>query len=126
MSRCRCPHHVEDFAGISVPFCADVGGEGAPTVPVTVGNLLEWEAIDAERDGATPDRWLLWFGDETRAHYDDDAPLSLEGAVTALEGLTDVVGEDRETIMVTAVGRCRDGMLAMAARALLDDRVRCG
>ena len=67
---------------------------------------------------------MLWFGDETRLHYDDEASLSLEDVVASPPGVSDVVREDRETILVRAPGRCADAMLAIAARALLDDRVR--
>jgi hypothetical protein len=67
-----------------------------------------------------------WFGDDCRAHYDDDAPLSLEEAVAAAAAagrVSEVLRDDRETVMVSSTGRCRRGMLAVAARALLDDHV---
>lgn len=124
MRDCRCPRHSEDVAGNVVPMAASADMELGAANTVTVADLLEWEAIDAEPDEDDPNRWSLWFGDETRAHYDDDAPRSLEQAVASLAGMTDVDREDRETVLVTAADRCRDGMLAVAAEALLDNRVR--
>ena len=106
-----------------MPFGAsnNPGGHGRL---VTVAELVEAEALGAEEVEAEPGRWMLWFGDETRAHYDDDAPMSLEDVVALAAGVSEVVREDRETILVRAPGRCGDAMFAVAARALLDDRVR--
>jgi hypothetical protein len=123
VTSCTCAEHIDELAAITVPL-STAGVVEDPPAPVTVGDLVEWEALDAEPDEEAADRWLLWFGDETRAHYDDDASRTLEDAVARLDGVSEVVQEDRETVYVTAADRCRDGMLAVAARALLDDGIR--
>ena len=67
MKNCRCPRHIEDLAGVAVPMVASTDLEPGDESTVTVGDLLEWEAIDAESDEDDPNRWSLWFGDEARA-----------------------------------------------------------
>jgi hypothetical protein len=124
VSSCRCAEHVGDLTRVVVPFASSARGNGGADSPVTIGDLIEWEALGAELEGGDPDRWVLWFGDECRAHYDDNALSRLEDAVAATDGMYDVVREDRETVLVSSKDRCADGMLAVAARALLDDRVR--
>lgn len=120
---CTCGEHLVEVAEQVVPF-ASSEVEDSGDSPVTVADLVEAEALGAEEVEDEPGRWLLWFGDETRAHYDDDAPMSLEDVVAMAPGVSEVVREDRETILVRAPGRCEDAMVAVAARALLDDRVR--
>ena len=121
---CECGEHLADIAGLVVPFADLSEAEGSGNSSVTVADLVEAEALGAEEVEYEPGRWMLWFGDETRAHYDDDAPMSLEDVVALAAGVSEVVREDRETILVRASGRCEDAMVAVAARALLDDRVR--
>lgn len=89
-----------------------------------MADLVEWGALAVEDVEGEPGRWVLRIGDETRLHYDDDAILGLEDVLASAPGVSTVVREDRETILVRAPGRCADAMLAIAARALLDDRVR--
>ncbi len=121
---CGCSEHLDEVAGLTVPVATTTEADEPTDTPVTVADLVEWAALAVEDVEGEPDRWLLWFGDETRRHYDDDALLSLEDVVASAPGVSDVVREDRETILVRAPGRCADAMLAIAARALLDDRVR--
>lgn len=121
---CTCGEHVVEVAEQVVPFAASSEAEDSGDSPMTVADLVEAEALGAEEVEDEPGRWQLWFGDETRAHYDDDAPMSLEDVVAMAPGVSDVVREDRETILVRGAGRCEDAMVAVAARALLDDRVR--
>jgi hypothetical protein len=124
VSGCGCGEHLTDVARLRVPFAGSSEGEAPGDETVTVGDLVAWDALAAEEDEDEPGRWELWFGDETRPHYDDDASLRLEDAVAAVPGVSEVVREDRETIRVRASGRCEEAMVAVAARALLDDRVR--
>ncbi len=62
--------------------------------------------------------------DDARVSYDDDAPLPLDESLLSRPGIERVAWEDREVMHVGAPTLCRDGVLAAAARALLDDRVR--
>lgn len=121
---CDCGEHLDDIAGLMVPLADPSEAEGSGYSSVTVADLVDAEALGAEEVEDEPGRWMLWFGDETRAHYDDDAPMSLEDVVTLAPGVSEVVREDRETILVRANGRCEDAMVTVAARALLDDRIR--
>ena len=121
---CTCGEHLVDVAEQVVPFAASSQAKRTDDAPVTVADLVEADALGAEEVEDEPARWMLWFGDETRAHYDDDAPRSLEDVVALAPGVSEVAREDRETILVRAPGRCEDAMVAVAARALLDDRVR--
>lgn len=100
--------------------------------PMTVGELVECGALDVRpteaderhvgQDG--PFQWSLWVGDEARAHYDDEAATQLDTALMERPGVGQVVWEDRELFWVASDGLCESGMLAAAARALLDPRVR--
>lgn len=121
---CSCGEHLVDVADRVVPFAASSQAEKPDHTAVTVADLVKAKALGAEEVENTPGRWMLWFGDETRAHYDEDAPMNLEDAVAQAPGVSEVVREDRETVLVRAHGRCKDAMVAVAARALLDDRVR--
>lgn len=123
-STCRCGEHVAQVADLTVPFAASAGAEPSHDAHVTVAQLIARDALAAEEVEGEPGRWMLWFGDETRLHYDDEALLSLEDVVALAPGVSDVTREDRESVLVQAPGRCADAMLTIAARALLDDRVR--
>ena len=121
---CACGEHLVEVAEQVVPFAAAGEAENAVDTPVTVADLVEAETLGRRKSRTSPTGWMLWFGDETRAHYDDDAPMSLEDVVAMAPGVSKVVREDRETILVRALGRCEDAMVAVAARALLDHRVQ--
>lgn len=121
---CTCGEHLVDVAEQVVPFAASGEAKDSGDSPVGVADLVAAEALGAEEVEDEPGRWMLWFGDETRAHYDDDAPMSLDDVVALAPGVSEVVREDRETILVRAPGRCENAMVAVAACALLDDRVR--
>lgn len=124
-SGCKCGEHLGELTEQQIiPYAASQVADEPTDSVVTVADLVTWEALAVEEVEDEPGRWLLWFGDETRAHYDDDAPLSLEDVVASASGVSNVDREDRETIYVHAPGKCADAMLAIAARALLDDRVR--
>ena len=136
---CTCVEHVEDLLAMRVPYTREMTAEPAEE-PMTVGELIECGALDARPhdpadrwlslpEGGAPDGpfgWLLWLGDEARAHYDDDADLPLDSALLDQPGLERVAWEDREVFHVGAEGLCRSGVLAAAARALADPRVRLG
>ncbi|HEX6249128.1 MAG TPA: hypothetical protein VFZ64_14750 [Nocardioidaceae bacterium] len=140
---CACTEHVEDLLGLYLPYTAEMAGELGDE-PMTVGELIECGGLDVEAkepddlwlppvgdqghlDPATqegPFEWTLWVGDEARAHYDDEADLQLDESLLQQPGLERVVWEDREVFHVGAGRMCRSGVLAAAARALADPRVR--
>jgi len=124
--------------GLSVPLTVAVRDVFPEEQPMTVGELIEVDALgvqpcetqffnDADAgalDG--PYNWTVWVGDEARSSYDDEAEVSLEAALRARPGVERVLWEDREILHVGAPTMCADGMLAAAARALIDPRVRLG
>ena len=79
---------------------------------------------DTDRDDDGPYEWTVGYWDDARVSYDDDAPLPLDESLLSRPGIERVAWEDREIIHVGAPTLCRDGVLAAATRALLDDRVR--
>jgi hypothetical protein len=139
---CSCLEHIEDLLDQVVPFSAEMGEPDDE--PMTVRDLVECDALAVRRtepaeqwvnaldaDGRVdttrqdgPFHWTLWVGDEARACYDDDADLSLEAGLMARPGVDRVFWEDREVIHVGVDGLCENGVLAAAARTLLDPRVR--
>lgn len=134
---CTCVEHVEDLLAMRVPYTDEMAAELGED-PMTVGELIECGALDARphdpadrwlagpgggsREG--PFGWMVWLGDEARAHYDDEAELPLDRAMLDQPGLERVAWEDREVFHVGADGLCRSGVLAATARALADPRVR--
>jgi hypothetical protein len=105
--------------------------------PMTVADLIECSALGVQpcadrwffdpRSGRRDDgpyHWTLWIGDEARASYDDDSPFQLDQSLDDRPGIELVAWEDREVIHVGAPALCEDGVLAAAARALIDPRVR--
>jgi hypothetical protein len=133
--KCACVEHVEDLHDVEVPLSAQLADEDE--TPMTVGDLLECEALGAEptapserwihpHDGPRegPFHWNVWVGDEARMSYDDDAPLSLDEAIRQQPGVGAVEWADREVFYVEAGGMCRSGMLAAVGRALVDPRLR--
>lgn len=80
---------------------------------------------DRRLDGSTATfHWDLGVYDDARMHYDDGAELELDAALSAQPGVEEVAWMDREVFYVSAPTLCADGVLAAAALALLDDRVR--
>ena len=135
---CACPEHIEDLLDRVVPLTREMREE-YDEEPLTVGELVEMSALGVDpaheeyffdpRSGRRDDgpyHWTVWFGDEARGCYDDDAPVELDESLDAQPGVERVAWEDREIIHVGAPTLCRDGVLAAAARALLDERVRSG
>lgn len=115
MAPCTCREHVDDLLDIVLP---DVFGDGEPT---TIGDLIICGALSAERPTKAPvGEWGLWVGDEARVYYSDDAETSFDDALAAADGVDGVDWEDRETFTVVAPSLCPQGVLAVAARALLD------
>jgi hypothetical protein len=133
---CACPEHVDQLLELPVPLTREMREEFGDE-PLTVGQLVEMGALGVDpaqdryffdpRSGRRDDgpyHWTVWFGDETRACYDDDAPVQLDESLDDRPGIELVAWEDREVIHVGAPGLCEDGVLAAAARALIDPRVR--
>lgn len=131
---CECREHVDGLLDLEVPAAGPpLGGE-----PELVRDLLEAIWVDGQHFGEdAPEAaeelagallegctHYLELGDEVRAHYDDDAPVQVDAALGAQEGVLEVVWEDREVLHVRAPGMCRDGVMAAAVRALLDPGVR--
>ena len=135
---CGCSEHLEGVLGLAVPLTAEIRHELPDEQPMTVAELIEADALGVQPcetpffndtdpgalDG--PYTWTVWVGDEARSSYDDGAEISLDAALRARPGVERVLWEDREILHVAAPTLCADGMLAAAARALLDPRVRLG
>ncbi len=131
---CQCPEHVEDLVDLRIPVSAEMREEDFEAW--SVAELVEVGALEARpatRDEqwvstgegrVGPLNWSLWVGDEARSVYDDDAPLSVAEALATRPGIEIVEGEDREVFWLGAPSLCRSGVLAAAARALSDPRVR--
>jgi hypothetical protein len=133
---CACPEHIDDLVDLAVPLTQELREEFGEE-SFTVGELVDMAALGVDpaetqyffdprsgRQDDGPYHWTIWFGDEARGCYDDDAPLQLDESVDARPGVELVAWEDREVMHVGAPTLCGDGVLAAAARALLDDRVR--
>jgi hypothetical protein len=130
---CSCPEHLEDVRDLVVPLAPVWGPDPDDT---TVGELVEMSAlgvdpadlvwVDDQESGVRrgPFHFRLWVGDEARAMYDDDAAVQLDEALLQQPGVEVVDWEDREVLHVGAPTLCADGVLAAAARALLDPRVK--
>ncbi|MBY8870383.1 hypothetical protein K7640_00815 [Micromonospora sp. PLK6-60] len=133
---CSCPEHVDDLTDLLLP----VDRSGAPPVRLTdlidgreVGVqpaapadrwLESYDESDAGPDRLGPFHWGLWLGDEARGCYSDEAPWSLDQALLERPGVEHVEWMEREEFLVGAPTMCADGVLAAAARALADPRVR--
>lgn len=135
---CGCPEHLEGVLSLAVPLTAEVRDAFPDEKPMTVAELIEADALGVQpcetsffNDADTgaldgPYTWTVWVGDEARSSYDDEAEVSLDAALRARPGVDRVLWEDREILHVGAPTLCSDGMLAAAARALLDPGVRLG
>jgi hypothetical protein len=132
---CRCDEHVEELAGLVVPVAATFADELGPG-EMTVGDLVEMGALGVDPpelvwvvdhesgDRRGPFHFALWLGDEVRASYDDDASLQVDESLLRQPGIEIVDWEDREVFHISSPTLCADGLLAAAARALLDPGVR--
>jgi hypothetical protein len=135
---CGCPEHLEGVLSLSVPLTAEIRDAFPDEQPMTVAELIEVDALGVQscetpffNDADTgaldgPYTWTVWVGDEARSSYDDEAEVSLDAALRARPGVERVLWEDREILHVGAPTLCADGMLAAAARALLDPRICLG
>ena len=134
---CRCPEHIEALTGLRVPMTLEMRDAFPGEHPMTVGELMQVEALgvdpcdtayfndlDTGRRDDGPYHRTVWIGDEARSSYDDEADLPLDESLRGQPGVERVLWEDREVLHVGAPTLCADGMLAAAARALLDPRVR--
>lgn len=133
---CGCAEHVDELLDVPVPLTTQMREEiGADAQ--TVGELIEYGALAVDpcveqwlydpgtgRDDDGPYHWTIWYGDESRASYDDDAPVELDESLRSQPGVERVVWTDREVMHVGSPTLCRDGVLAAAARALADPGVR--
>lgn len=131
---CSCVRHLDDELLASVvPFAAGLEMDDEP--PATVADLLGPGGLSvrpADPGDQPPGEpaihtWNLGVYDDARVHYDDvedGADLGLDAAIAAQHGVDEVDWADREVFLVAAPTLCPDGVLAAAALALLDDRVR--
>lgn len=103
---CGCAEHIEELRELAVPLTLEIREE-LDEPPMSVAELMDCGAL-----GVNP------------SSYDDDAPLPLDESLRAQPGVERVLWEDREVIHVGAPRLCHDGILAAAARALIDPRVR--
>ncbi|SCL33715.1 hypothetical protein GA0070624_4804 [Micromonospora rhizosphaerae] len=133
---CACTEHDDELADLVVPV-TEPG-----VAPMTVEELVAcgalgagpvkprdrwWEIFDETDAGPErigPFHWTLWVGDEARSCYDDAAALSLDQSLLARPGVQLVEWMDREEFLIGAPALCASGILAAAARALADPRVR--
>ena len=130
--RCSCPEHVQELTGLVVPASRESGdiapfavGDlmGMHALGVSPAELVSWQDHDTGQVRG-PFHFELWLGDEARCCYDDDAALPMDESLLARPGIEAVEWEDREVFHLAAPTLCADGVLAAAARALLDPRVR--
>jgi len=139
---CSCPEHVDDLTNLVVPVTDD-GRLQTTYDAMTVEDLVDSGALSAKptkadgrwldtfdpQDGTFKQRigpfhWALWIGDAARLCYDDDAAFSLDQALLASPGVQRVEWMDTEAFLIGAPTLCASGMMAAAARALADPRVR--
>ncbi len=130
---CACVHHLDAFAGEVVPY-----GKSAPSglPPRRVADLVMERDIAAEPDYPGPElswrnrpvgpfHWRVFLGQPARLHYDEDGRVPLDQWLMGNPGLDLVAWPDRSSdLWFSAPTLCRDGVLTLVARGLLDDRVR--
>lgn len=134
---CGCTRHLDDeLLRTVVPFATSLAEDvGLEPAAVTVADLLHPGGLSVEPardDEQVPDAsadltWDLGVYDDARAHYDDTddgAEIDLDTALAGQPGVDRVEWCDREVFLLAAPTLCADGVLAVAALALLDDRVR--
>lgn len=130
---CGCVHHLDGFAGKVVPF-----GKSAPDglPPRRVADLVMSHDIAAEpaypgpqvtwrNRPVGPFHWQVFLGQPARLHLDEDGRVPLDMWLMGNPGVDLVVWPDRSgDLFLSAPTLCRDGVLTLIARGLLDDRVR--
>jgi hypothetical protein len=132
---CSCVRHLDDdLLRTVVPYAASLAADiGHDPDPATVADLLSPGGLsvsptelEAQRlpDSAATFVWTLGVYDDAQVHYEDDMALELDAALALQPGVDEVDWADREVFLVAAPTLCADGMLAAAALALLDERVR--
>ncbi|MEU7826018.1 hypothetical protein [Catellatospora sp. NPDC049133] len=123
---CDCVEHIEDL--LDVVIASRYPDPPSTTVRelLATGDLsvkpMSERWLGGHDEG--PLHWNLWAGDEARSLYDDDAPLQLDNSIMERPGIERVEWVDREILLIGAPRLCADGVLAAAARALEDPRVR--
>ncbi len=132
---CSCSRHLDDeLLRTIVPYAASLAVDiGYDPDPATVSDLLHPGGLSVSPTSAEAQHlpepagtcvWTLGVYDDAQAHYDDDMALDLDAAIAAQPGVEAVDWADREIFLLAAPTLCADGVLAAAALALLDDRVR--
>ncbi|GAB4054224.1 hypothetical protein [Catellatospora paridis] len=123
---CACPEHIEDI--LDVVIASRYADPPSMTVRevLDTGDLsvlpLEQRWLGGSDGG--PLHWDLWVGDAARCLYKDNAQLALDDSLIARPGIDRVEWTDREILLLGAPRLCASGVLAAAARALEDPRVR--
>ena len=134
---CSCARHLDDaLLATVVPYASSLAEDlGFDPDPVTVADLLCPGGLSV-RPARPGDRgpgdpadltWNLGVYDDARVHYDDTddgATTDLDAALVSQPGIDRVEWCDREVFLLAAPTLCEEGVLAAAAVALLDDRVR--
>lgn len=130
---CGCVHHLDAFAGKVVPF-AKSAPSGLP--PRRVADLVMERDIAAEPAYPGPEltyrnrpvgpfHWRVFLGQPARLHIDEDGRVPLDQWLMGNPGVDLVAWPDRSVdLYLSAPTLCRDGVLTLIARGLLDDRVR--
>lgn len=136
---CSCPEHAEDVLHIEIP---EIVPTSAASSTITVASLIEMGSLTVDvlpvderttelyGDGPDPEEilgpfhWCVGHGDEVRCRYDDRAALQVDQSMLERPGIERVFWYDREVFYVGAPTLCESGVLAAAARALADRRVR--
>lgn len=129
---CACVHHLDSVAGEVVPY-----GKSAPVglPPRRIADLVMEHDLAVEPAYPGPDltwrnrpvgpfHWQVFIGQPARLHLDEDGRVPLEMWLMGNPGVDLVVWPDRGDLFVSAPSLCRDGVLTLVARGLLDDRVR--
>lgn len=129
---CGCVHHLDAFAAQVVPY-----GKSAPSglPPRRVADLVMEHDLAAEPAYPGPElswrnrpvgpfHWQVFLGQPARLHLDEDGRVPLEMWLMGNPGVDLVVWPEKGDLFLSAPTLCRDGVLTLLARALLDDRVR--
>lgn len=130
---CGCVHHLDAFAAKVVPY----GKSAPPGLPTRrVVDLVMEHDIAAEPTYPGPEltwrkrpvgpfHWRVFLGQPARLHLDEDGRVPLDMWLMGNPGLDLVAWPDRSgDLYFSAPTLCRDGVLTLVARGLLDDRVR--
>ena len=118
---CACFKHLDDVSLAPIPYGAHAP-DGLP--PRTVADLVMAGQLRAEADGSGPFHWRAGLGEEARLHLDDDGRTRIEYWLMGNPGVEAAVAGELGDLHLRAPTLCRDGVLTLLGRALLDDRVR--